>query len=451
MTRICVIGGGPAGIGAALEAAMLGAEASLISTEDVGGRATWHSLVPSKVCLTAADHLAEAAHFGDLGLQGAPPTVDLGRLMERIAAQAADWSRRQARLLEDRGVRLLAGTARFRTADTIGLSRTDEPDRVVAFDKAIIATGSIPIFLPTIKPDVPRILAPRAIGKLDAWPSTMIVIGGGVTGAEFASFFAAVGARVVWITDQDQMLPRSDRDLSAALERSFAARGVGILKNAPVAAVRREDDGVAVQLRDGSVLNGSHAFIAIGRRPDTDALGLEAADVAHGPDGIGVDVYCRTGRPNIYAAGDVTGPPFVANRGLAQARVAARHACGIAVAPFREYAVIEATYTSPQVAQVGVGETQAATTERRVRVFRAAYDQALKPRLGGTAHGFVKILADARDGRIVGGGAFGERAAEVLAPVAVAIAGALAVEDLAAVFPAYPTLAELIGIAVRGY
>ncbi|MFZ1416143.1 MAG: NAD(P)/FAD-dependent oxidoreductase [Defluviicoccus sp.] len=451
MPTIAVIGGGPAGVIAALEAASHGATVTLISAEAVGGRATWSSLVPSKVCLTAADHLDDARHQEALGLIADPPRLDLARMRERIEESCNAWSAHQIQLLLDRAVRVVTGKASFVAPDRLAIQRDGDESEVIAFDKAIIATGSVPVFLPSLKPDAKRILAPRLIAKFADWPRHIIIIGGGVTGAEFAYFFRCAGCAVTWITDQPLMLPTFDLEVATALERSLEVRGVEMVKSAPVASGAAVGDGVRITLQDGTALEGSHAFIAIGRRADLADLGLTATGIVHTPAGVRIDAHCRTSKHHIYAAGDAAGPPYTANCGMARARVAARHATGAPTAPFRPHAVIETTYTLPQAAQVGLTESAAAELDRPVCVFRARYGAALKARLGEAAEGFVKLLAKPDDGRLLGGAAFGDRAAEILAPVALAVAKGLSVEDLSETFAAHPTLSELAGIALRGY
>ncbi len=451
MTTLVVIGGGPAGVASAREAAQHAANVVLVANEPIGGRATWHSLVPSKVCLALGEHLEEQRHFTACVEIGPAHRPDLDALRARIADQARGWSEHEADALSKAGVRVLRGTAAFASAARLMVRTSGDDSEDVSFDRAIIASGSVPIFSPALKPDGVRILAPRAIGKLGAWPEAMIMVGGGITGAEYASFFRSVGAEVTWVTDREELLERSDLEAAAALEASFAGRGIRMLKRAPVAAARVDAERVLVQLKDGRTLEGSHAFIAIGRRPDLAELGLAAAGIAHTALGITIDAHCQTSVAGIYAVGDVTGPPFVANRGLAQARVAARHALGAATVPLRAETVIEATYTRPQLAEVGLSERTLQAQGRAYRLFRAEYAAALKPRLAGHAEGFLKITTDADDRRILGACAFGDRAADVLAPIAVAIAGGLGVEELAALFAAHPTVSELPGIALRGY
>ena len=449
--KIVVIGAGPAGVAAALEAAALGGDVTLIHAEPIGGRATWHSLIPSKVYLSAADRMEEAEHQAVLGLTGATPVPSLAAMKDRITREAQAWSQRQTRQLAEAGVIVVAGKAKLTGPSQVVVEREGAGDQILSFENVIIASGSVPIFLPDIKPDGRRILAPRLAGKLAEWPEHLIMIGGGVTGAEFVYFFSRMGFRVTLVTDQPAILPRIDAELVAGLEQSLVARGVAILKSAPVAAVHADDKSVRVTLQDGRRLDGSHAFIAIGRRPDVADLGLASAGIEHNGRGVVIDAFCRTRCPSVYAAGDAAGPPYVANRALAQARVAARQALGAGSDPFRPDAVVEAIYTSPQLATVGLSEMQAAAERIDIIVRRISYVDALKPRLIGTTEGVVKIVVAAENNRILGAGAFGSHAADVLTPVALAIAKGLGLEDLAELFPAYPSVSELAFIPARGY
>ncbi|MCP5363752.1 MAG: NAD(P)/FAD-dependent oxidoreductase [Hyphomicrobiales bacterium] len=449
MTDLIVIGAGPAGITAALEAARLGANVSLITAEPVGGRANWASLLPSKVYLTAADHLGEAHHNPSLGLSGPLPEPDLPVLRARIAELAKARSTDERARLEESGVKLVPGKAQFVDPHTIEVTPSEGECQRITFQQAIIASGSVPVFPPDIRPDGRRILAPRLAGSLAEWPSHMIVVGGGVTGAEFAYFFNRMGADVTWVTDVARVLPRVDSDMSELFEATLVGRGVTVFKDAPVTSVQSSELGVTVTLRDGHPLTGSHGFLALGRRPDLTDLGLEASGVETADMRIVVDNYGRTTQPHIYAVGDAAGAPFIANRGQAQARIAARHAGGADTPPFRPDTIIEAVYTQPQLAQVGLTEADAAREKIAVQIHRGSYAAALKPHLSGDTAGFVKILAAPGSSRILGAGAVGDRAAELLAPVAVAIAAKQPLSTLADIFLAYPSLSEVVGLAAR--
>ena len=448
--RLLVIGGGSVGVYAAREAARLGAEVTLISEGEIGGRATWDSLVPSKVLLAAADTILEARHAP---YRGAPVTVadvQVSDLMERIRQRTHEWGTAQKASLEKAGVRVVYGVASFIDAHTVRVQTPQGDERQIRFDVALIATGSVPIFPPSMKPDGKRILAPRFMSSLASLPERLIMVGGGVTGSEFAYVFRVLGSEVTVVTDMPRLLPRADEEVSQALEHAFEQMGIRVMFSSPVESVMATPGEVRVQLSDGSVLEATHAFIAIGRRPDLSRLNLEAVGLQPTPQGVPVNEYLQSQVPHLYIVGDAAGAPFTVNRGWAQARVAVRHALGVPVEPFRADLVLEAVYTQPQVAQVGLTEAQTREQGLKVKVLRARYADNLKAQLLGEREGFVKLVVDEATGRLLGGSAAGSHAADVLAPLAVAMALGGTLESLASVYPAHPTLVELLTEAASG-
>jgi len=448
--RGVVIGGGPAGVAAALEAALAGATITLVEASHLGGRATWHSLVPSKVFLSAAESLHRLAESPAAGAL-ASPRPHLATLRQRIHALAEAQSQAYLQALQQAGVTVRLGVAAFESTHRLRLETNKGEVEFIDFDFAILATGSEPVFLPTLKPDGQRLIAPRHLSYLDTWPEHLIVIGGGVTGSEMASCFSQFGVRVSWVTDLPTFLPRMDDDVAEALAGALAERGVALYPNAPVEKGESLPEGVRVHLRDGRVLEGSHAFIAIGRRADTARLNLDAIGLQATPAGIPVDDYGRSAQSHIYVVGDLAGPPYSVNRAIAQARTAARHALGLAATPLREGSWVEAVYSDPQVAQVGLNESTAQAQGRAVKVYRVGYDQALKAHLEGQPRGLVKVLVEVESGKVVGGAAVGSHAAEIVNALSLAVLSGQTLEDLARWSPAYPTLSELIPMAVRGY
>ncbi len=448
--RFVVIGGGSVGVFAALEAARLGAQVTLISEGEIGGRATWDSLVPSKVLLAAADTIIETQHAPYRGVQVAVSNVRVGDLMERIRQRTYEWGTAQKASLEQAGVQVVYGVASFTDAHTVKVLTQQGDERQIRFDVALIATGSVPIFPPSMKPDGKRILAPRFMSSLSSLPERLIMVGGGVTGSEFAYLFRVLGSEVMVVTDMPRLLPRADEEVSQALEHAFEQMGIRVILSSSVESVTATQNEVRVQLSDGSVLEATHAFIAIGRRPDLSRLNLEAVGLQPTPQGVPVNEYLQSPVHHIYVAGDAAGAPFTVNRGWAQARVAARHALGVPVKPFRPDLVVEAVYTQPQVAQVGFTEAQVRERGMAARVLRARYADNLKAQLLGEREGFVKLVVDEATGRLLGGSAVGSHAADVLAPLAVAMALGGTLETLASVYPAHPTLVEVLAGAARG-
>ncbi len=420
MSHITVIGAGPAGIAATQEAARLGADVTLIESDHVGGRATWHSLVPSKVWLTAAAH-GEAS--------------DIEALQERIAATSKHMTGFYADTFPN--VKVIQGTAALNGTHSVTVN-----DETLDADAVIIATGSGPVFPEKIKPDGKRIIAPRFMSKLPALPRSLIMIGGGVTGVEYAGMFSALGIDVTLVTDLDRLLPMMDRDISTRLEETMV--GITIMKNSPVEAVTATENNATVTLQSGETLQAEMAFIALGRRVFTQGLNLEAAGLT---GGLTVDGYGRTAVTGIYAVGDVAGVPMTANKATAQGYIAARHALDQPVKPYNHHTVIDAVYTTPEVAQVGLNEQNAG--DRPLQVICRTYDGNLKAKLIDGTEGMLKLLVDPETKALLGGAAVGVHAGDVLAPLAVALSYNGTLSELAAIFSAHPTLSEVLFDAAR--
>lgn len=447
--RFVIIGGGAVGVAAALDAAKLGAEVVLITEGEIGGRTTWDSLVPSKVLLTAADTLLDAHYAEHRGVKAQTSVASIADLMERIRQRTRQWGSQQEQSLQRAGVQVIHGIAAFAGSHTLKVETKSGEAQELPFDLALIATGSVPIFPPSMKPDGKRILAPRFASSLQSLPEHLVMVGGGVTGSEFAYLFRVLGSAVTVITDMPRLLPRADEDVSLTLEHAFREMGIEILLSSPAESVTATDAGVRVRLVGGGLREGSHAFIAIGRQADTARLNLESAGVQSTPQGILINEYMQSSLPHIYMAGDAAGPPFTLNRGWTQARVAVRHALGFATEPFRPELVVEAVYTQPQVAQVGITEAQARQQGMRVKVLRANYADLLKAQLLGETEGFVKLVVEQDTGKLLGGSAIGVHSADVLAPLATAMAMGATVEALASLFPAHPTVVEVLYEASR--
>jgi pyruvate/2-oxoglutarate dehydrogenase complex dihydrolipoamide dehydrogenase (E3) component len=394
--RVAVVGAGPAGLTAARAAADAEAEVILIGAELPGGRANWHSLLPSKVFLTATDLLGAVDRLADLGIESpGGRRADIRQLTRRVQALSRARSEAQASDLVSRGVRLVTGTARFRDPNTLRIDSGDRAPEEIEADAVILATGSVPIFPPDLKPNGREILAPRFVGKLERLPASMILVGGGVTGTEFAYAFSRLGVQVTWLVDEFGVLPTFDGEAVEVLLDELRRGGMTLHAGVGAASVTTRN-GVTVTLRDGTRLQAESAFVAIGRRPDLDGLSLEAAGLQPGPvRGVAVDSACRSRVPHIYAAGDITGPPMCANKAMAQGWVAGLHAAGGKVKGYRPDSIIEAVYTDPQVAQVGLGEAAAAKRGTAVRVLKSAYGASLKGALSEERAGFVKLIADA--------------------------------------------------------
>ncbi len=443
MKKIIVIGGGPGGLAAAKEAARLGGSVTLIEQERAGGRAMWHSLIPSKVWLAAMNLLDDSRHSREKGIEISQLQPNPQLITTRIAELSTRLGEQELTELRSLDITLVSGSAKFINNREIVITNSEGGQQTLSGDVFIIATGSVPIFPEGIRPDGKRIIAPRLMGKLNTIPDSLIMVGGGVTGSEFIYMFNALGSRVSAVTDVGQLLPRCDRDISQALEDILRSRGVQFIKNTAVKAVVNLGEAVRVTLANGETMQADYAFIAIGRRPDVEKLDLPAADIRIGKTGeVVVDKFMRSSQPHVYAVGDVTGAPMIANRAMAQGRLAARHAMNAEVrsAPLQ----VEAIYTNPEVAQFGMREEAARKSIPQLQVYRADFATLPKAQISGHSEGFCKILVNRENDQIVGAAGIGYHIADVMESLAVAMKARLPFAELRDIAPANPTMSEII-------
>jgi pyruvate/2-oxoglutarate dehydrogenase complex dihydrolipoamide dehydrogenase (E3) component len=453
--KIVVIGGGPAGVVAACEAARTGAAVTLVHDTPVGGRAVHASMLPSKVFLHAAD--ARRAR-GTSGLASDEELAGIRAEIERVATERAA---RMRSALEGAGVRSVGGVARFASARGVSVASEGKPAREHPFDRAIIAAGSVPRFPAGFlgdraMPDGTHVLAPRFVRALGALPKTMLVIGGGVTGAEYAHAFMSLGVEVTWILDELGILPRFDRDLSDSFGDVIMERGVKIVHGKRVLSVVHDpQQGVLAKLDGGRTYAAERAFVAIGRGADTSRLGLAEVGVEMRADGsIVVDGFGRSSAAGIYAAGDAIGGVATQNRSEASAWIAARHATGQPVEARRDETFVEAVYTSPEIARVGLSPRETAARGAPFDLRTLDFGASLRGVLDGVgrdlhARGVIRVACEPDGGRLLGATAIGPRAAEALAPIAVALRFGATANDLASVFLASPTTGEVATAALR--
>ena len=302
----------------------------------------------------------------------------------------------------------------------------------------------------TGQPDGERILTWTQLYNLREVPRELIVIGSGVTGAEFASAYNGLGSQVTLISSRDRVLPGEDEDAARVLEDVFERRGVRVMPRSRASAVERTDDGVVVTLSDGRKVSGTHCLVAIGSIPNTEGLGLETAGVETNESGyVVVDAVSRTSVPHIYAAGDCTGVYPLASVAAMQGRIAMAHLLGDVVHPLRTDRVAANIFTTPEIATVGISEKDLAAGVYRGEAVMLPLTTNPRAKMMAFQDGFVKIFARKHSGTVIGGVVVGPRASELIYPIALAIEKKLTVDDLAATFAVYPSLSEAISTASR--
>lgn len=461
VSRVVIVGGGPGGYEAALVARRRGADVVVVERKGIGGSAVLTDVVPSKTLIATAEWMRQADSGPELGIRsvgesGPEPVrthleVDLGAVNARVlrlaAAQSADVRAR----LENEGVRTIEGEARLDGPLRVRVTPTDgSPEHTLEADVVLLAVGASPRQLPEAVPDGERILRWDQLYELTELPSRLIVVGSGVTGAEFAGAYHALGCDVVLVSSRDQVLPGEDDDAARVIQGVFTTQGMTVLSRSRAAAARRTADGVEVELADGRVVTGSHVLMAVGSVPNTAGLGLEEAGVRlTGSGHVEVDRVSRTTAPGVYAAGDCTGVLPLASVAATQGRIAMAHALGDAVAPLKLQSIASTVFTLPEIATVG--RSQAWLEENGVRFETAKLDLSRNPRakMQGIRDGFVKLFANASTGVVLGGVVVAPRASELILPVALAVARHLTVDEVADTATIYPSLSGSIAEAAR--
>ena len=456
--RVVIIGGGPGGYEAALVAAQLGARVTIVDSDGIGGSAVLTDCVPSKTLIATAELMAEMGGAAELGIEfsdhaGDPATqlsVDLGRVNQRVLQLAADQSADIAARLERDGVTVVRGHGRLDGPHRVIATLPDEREEIVEADAILVATGAAPRTLPTAQPDGERILTWEQVYDLTELPSHVVVVGSGVTGAEFASAYLSLGCEVTLVSSRDHVLPGQDTDAAQVLEQVLTRKGMNVLARSRMQAVERHGDEVTVTLTDGRTVTGSHCILALGSIPKTAGMGLEEAGVALDEGGfIQVDRVSRTTARGVYAAGDCTGVFMLASVAAMQGRIAMWHFLGDAVAPLDLMKVSANVFTEPEIATVGYSQQQVESGEIAAETVMLPLSGNARAKMQGLHDGFVKLFCRPGTGIVVGGVVVGPRASELIHPVSLAVSESLTADQLAQAFTVYPSMSGSVAEAAR--
>jgi dihydrolipoamide dehydrogenase len=459
--RIAVIGGGPGGYEAALVAAQLGAEVTVVERDGPGGACVLTDCVPSKTLIATSGLMAGLERSDSLGIRlagqagqaGKPgqgggtvrAAVDAPALNARVKrlarAQSADVSAR----LAAEGVEVIAGPGRLAGPRTVAVG-----DRLISADAVLIATGAQPRMLPGAIPDGDRLLTCRQLYDLPELPAELIVVGSGVTGAEFASAYQALGSAVTLVSSRDRVLPHEDADAAMVVEDVFRRRGMTVLSRSRAAQVKRTAGGVEVILADGRPVPGTHCLLTVGMEPCTSGLGLAEAGIRLDERGfVPVDRVSRTTVPGVYAAGDCTGVWMLASVAAMQGRIAMWHALGAAVHPLRLSHVAATIFTEPEIATVGISEQAVADGDADVAVVKLPLATNARAKMQEFGDGFIKLFAAASSRIVLGGVVVAPQASELILGVSMAVEQALTVDQVAQTFAVYPSLTGSLTEAAR--
>ncbi|MET0992033.1 MAG: NAD(P)H-quinone dehydrogenase [Lacisediminihabitans sp.] len=463
--RIAIVGGGPGGYEAALAGAQLGADVTLVERVGVGGSAVLTDVVPSKTLIATAEAANAIGEAADLGVQfftrgdnGRPVrpevAVNLGAVNQRLLRLARQQSEDMKSQLIKAGVTVVHGEGRLdgpnRVVVSTGKGRTGTDFDEIDADTIVVSVGASPRILPSAKPDGERIFTWTQLYTMQEVPEHLIVVGSGVTGAEFASAFTALGSKVTLISSRDQVLPGEDADAARVIEDVFKRNGMTVLAKSRADSVERTEDGVRATLSDGRIVEGSHCLMAVGSIPNTAGIGLEEAgvqltDSMH----IRVNRVARTSMPSIYAAGDCSDFLPLASVASMQGRTAIFHAMGDAVNPTELRNVTSNIFTQPEIATVGWTQKQIEDGIAQGEIYKLPLASNPRAKMMGLKDGFVKLFARTGSGTVIGGVIVAPRASELILPISMAVEHRLTVDEVARAFAVYPSLSDSITEAAR--
>ena len=455
--RVVIIGGGPGGYEAARAARQLDAEVVLIEENGIGGNAVLTDVVPSKTLIATAEAAQRVLLAQSLGIQFShegkviDPKIqlDVKSVNKRLLKLAKSQSDDMLTTLKKEGVRVIAGRGRLDGNHHVVVDHATggEPERIEA-KTIIVAVGASPRELPEAKTDGKRILNWKQLYELNELPEHMIVVGSGVTGAEFASAYLQLGSQVTLVSSRDTLLPGNDVDAAGLIEDVFTRRGMNLLKKVRAKSVKATADGVVVELSDGKKIEGTHCLMAVGATPNTDGLGLEEAGIRLAEDGrVIVNKVARTSRANVYAVGDCSTSIPLASVSSMMGRTAVYHTMGDVASPTRLRNVASNVFTAPEIAQVGWSQEEIEQGLVRGEVEKVMLETNPRAKMQGIREGFVKLYASVGSGTVIGGVVVAPRASDLIYPIAVAIENRLTVDQLARTYTVYPSLSGSIAEA----
>ena len=451
--ELLVLGAGPGGYTAAFRAADLGLRVVLVERDAVlGGVCLNVGCIPSKALLHAAKVIADARDMAAHGISFGAPTIDLPVLRNWKEKVIGQLTHGLQGLAKQRKVEVVTGEGLFVDANTLAVRSATGATSTIRFEKAIIAAGSQPVRLPGLPYEDPRIIDSTGALALSDIPQQMLVIGGGIIGLEVATVYAELGSEVTVVELADGLIPGADRDLVKPLEKRLRSKLAAIHLATRVSSVVAERDGLIATFEGAKAPERGRfdrILVAVGRRPNGKLIEAEKAGVAVDERGfITVDDQMRTNRPHIFAIGDVVGNPMLAHKASHEGRVAAEAAAGHKVA-FDARVIPSVAYTDPEIAWVGMTETEAAA--RGVEVEKAVFPWTASGRALslGRAEGMTKLIFDKADKRVIGAGIVGTAAGDLIAEAALAIEMSCDAEDIGLTIHPHPTLSETIGMAAE--
>ena len=448
MTRfdLAVIGGGPGGYVGAIRAAQLGLKVCIIEREKLGGVCLNWGCIPTKALIKNAEVYSLIKQSEKYGINVQKISVDFKKNIKRSRDISQRLSKGIEFLMKKNKIKHLSGIGRFKSKNSIEINNNDKVSTVKA-DKIIIATGARPRAFPNLNFDNENVISSKEAMLLENPPKDLVIIGSGAIGIEFAYYFNEFGTKVHIVEMMDRILPNEDHEVSEEVEKNFKNSGIKITKGVTVSKIQSMKQNAKVFLEKKSseeIIKAEKVLLAVGVTGNTNNLGLDDLGIETEAGAIKTDNFNRTNIENIYAIGDVCGPPWLAHVASAQGHLAAEHSAGLNVNPIDYSNIPGCTYCQPQVGSLGMTEEQALSSGFKVKVGRFSFQASGKAMAVGDTVGFVKLIFDEKYGELLGAHIVGSEATEMIAELGMAKALEGTWDDLSMTVHAHPTLSEAI-------
>ncbi len=447
--HVAVVGGGPGGYAAAFLAADLGLKVTLIDPEvNPGGVCLYRGCIPSKALLHVAKLIKESEQAKNWGIEFSAPKIDLPRLRAWKESVVKRLTGGLGQLSKQRKVQYIQGRAGFESSTKLRVSKADGSQESLTFDRILLATGSRPAVIPTLKIDSPHMLDSTGALDLEDIPKTLLVVGGGYIGLELGSVYAALGTKVTVVEMLPGLLPGADRDLVLPLHKRLEKMFDGILLNTTVKSLKEESGGIRATFDGADLKEREKVFdkvlVSVGRKPNSEIPGLEKTRVRVSPKGfLQVNKQLQTDDPAIFAIGDVVGEPMLAHKAMHEGRTAVEAMAGRKVA-FEPHAIPAVVFTDPEIAWAGLTETQAKELGREIAVAKFPWGASGRAITLDRPDGMTKLILDPKTERVLGVGIVGAGAGELIAEGVLAIEMAALAGDLELTIHPHPTLSETV-------
>jgi len=447
--KIIIIGGGPGGYVAAIRAAQLGGDVTVIEEDKIGGICLNRGCIPTKAILASVEILALLERAGQLGIEVEKVVPNFSRIMERKNKIVSQLRGGVDYLLKANKVKVIKGKASFLGSHSICIE-TEAGRKELEGEKIIIASGSKPILLPFLDSSHPAVLTSEQALELKEVPESLLIIGSGVIGCEFASIFNPLGTKITMVEMMEQILPTEDKRVAQVIERIFKKRGIDIFTRTKLEEITEyREDGITARLDKGGKIEAEKILICVGRSPRINNMGLETLSLKISQKGtIVVNKKMETTQEGIYAIGDVIGGYLLAHVASEEGIIAAENATKL-TSEIDYTSVPSCIFTSPEIGTVGLTPDEAEEKEMEVRIARFPFTACGKAHAIGETDGFVQLIVRESDDKILGGQIVGSHAADLVHEIALAIRWGLTAEQLSSTIHAHPTLSEAIMEAAR--